>query len=203
MKFEDMFQIIKELEFDTEKILCEDEGIEMFIFRPSTLSKRFANYDVNKNFQIWLREGGRRFRPNHLRIMIGLNLRTRSRPDLKKKMLTIFDNIFYGKDPDIELELIKNETFDHFLNSIKIIAYLHQVFIIEQLYCYNKESKYNPPTLFFQGWVRQMIDSPKEIDNMCMSICNRQPPQAKYTNKENKKHKKYEENLKHLWYLEE
>jgi len=202
MKFDDMFNVVKKLEFDYEKTICDDERIKVFIFRPSTLSKRFKDYDVTKNFQIWLREDERRFRPNHLRIMIDLNLRTRCRPDLKRIMLTIFDNIFYGEDPDIELERIKNERFEHYLNSIKVIAYLHQVFIAEQLYCYNKESKYDPPTLFYQGWVRQMIDSPKEIDNMCMSICNRQPPQAKYTNKENRKHKKFKENCKPLWYLD-
>ena len=88
-------------------------------------------------------------------------------------------------------------------NSIKTIANLHQLFIIEQDYCYNKESKFAPPTLFFQGWIREMIDSPKEIDNMCMSICNGQPAQVKYTNKENRKHPKHVKNLKPLWYLEE
>lgn len=196
-----MFTIIKELKFDTKKILCDDGETTTFIFRPSQLSKRFQGYDLNKNFQIWLIEGQREFRPNHLRIMIDLNLRARCRPDLKKELLTIFDNIFYGKDPDKEIELIKNEKFEHYLNSIKTIAYLHQLFIIEQSYCYQKPSKFDPPTLFFQGWIREVIDSPKEIDNMCMSICNGQPPQVNYTFKENKKHEKFDKNLEPLWYL--
>ena len=198
-----MFKIVKDLEFDTEKDICDDGETTTYIYRPSKLSKRFQNYDLKKNFQIWIREGNRSFRPNHLRIMIDLNLRTRCRPDLKRKMLQVFDDIFYGKDPNKEINIIENENFEHYLNSIKTIANLHQLFIIEQDYCYNKESKFDPPTLFYQGWVRQMIDSPKEIDNMCMSVCNRQPAQAKYTNKENKKHKKYEHGLKPLWYLEE
>jgi len=70
---------------------------------------------------------------------------------------------------------MENENFEHFLNPIRIIANLAQLFI---------------------------IDSPKEIDNLCMSVCNGQPPKAQYTSKENKKHKKYESDLKPLWYLE-
>lgn len=174
---------------------------EAYILRPSKLSKRFEGYDVEKNFQIWLRDGKREFRPNHLRVMIDLNLRTRSRPDLKKELLIIFDNVFYGKDPDMEILGIKDEQFEHFLNPLKIIACLHQLFIIEQEYCYHKESKFNPPTLFYQGWVREFIDSPKEIDNLCMSVANRQPPIAKYTEKENKKSKKYDPTIGKLWYL--
>lgn len=196
-----MFKIVKELDFDKKKIVCEEKDNEAYILRPSKLSKRFEGYDVEKNFQIWLRDGKREFRPNHLRVMIDLNLRTRSRPDLKKELLIIFDNVFYGKDPDMEILGIKDEQFEHFLNPLKIIACLHQLFIIEQEYCYHKESKFNPPTLFYQGWVREFIDSPKEIDNLCMSVANRQPPIAKYTEKENKKSKKYDPTIGKLWYL--
>lgn len=201
MKYEDMFNIVKQLESDTKKVVCNDNGIELFLLRPSKLSKRFDGYDLKRNFQIWLRDGEREFRPNHLRVMIDLNLRARCRPDLKKTMLLIFDNIFYHKDPDEEIKKIESEKFEHFLNSIRIIAYLALLFIIEQEYCYHKESNFDPPTLFFQGWIRQMIDNPKEIDNLCMSICNRQPPQIQYTAKENKKHKKYEQKPEPLWYL--
>lgn len=199
-----MFKIVKELEFDKEKIVCTDnQGVQLYLLRPSKPRKRFKDYDVKKNFQIWLKEGERKFIPNHLRVMIDLNLRTRSRPDLKKTILIIFDNIFYGKDPDEEIKRIEHEKFDHFLNSIKIIAYLAQLFVIEQEYNYHKESKFDPLTLFLQGWIREFIDSPKEIDNMCMSVCNRQTPKSKYVDKENKKHKKYDKNLKPLWYFEE
>lgn len=198
-----MFNVVKKLDFDTKEYICKGEDYELFILRPSQLSRRFKNYDVNKNFQIWIQNKERSFRPNHLRVMIDLYLRTRSRPDLKETLLICFDNIFYHSCPDEEIKHIENELFEHSLNSLKLTANLHQLFIIEQDYCYNKESKYDPPTLFYQGWVRQFIDGPKEIDNMCMSICNRQPPAAKYTHKENKKHSKYSEIREDLWYLEE
>lgn len=199
-----MFKIVKELEFDKKKVVCEDdEGVQLYIFRPSKLSKRFEGYDLKKNFQIWLKEDDREFRPNHLRVMIDLNLRTRSKPDLKRAILSIFDNIFYGKDPDGEIKKIEHEKFEHFLNSIRIIAYLAQLFVIEQEYNYHKPSKFDPLTLFLQGWIREFIDSPKEIDNMCMSVCSGQPPKVQYTDKENKKHKNYEKNRKELWYFED
>ncbi len=198
-----MLEIIKNLEFDREKKVCTTEGTELYVIRPSKIPKRLKNtYDLKRNFQIWLREGEREFKPNHLRVMIDLNLRTRSRPDLKKKMLGAFDRIFYGDSPDSTVRELGREKFEHFLNPLGLIANLSQLFIIEQEFNYNRESNFDPKTLFYQGWVREFIDSPKEIDNLCMSVCNGQPPKAQYVNKENKKHKRYEKGLPPLWYLE-
>jgi len=154
MKYADMFNVVKELVFDKKLPVCNDDGVQLSIFRPSKLERRFQSYDPKKNFQIWLKEGEREFRPNHLRVFIDLNLRTRPRPDLKRSLLTIFDNIFYGNDPDKEITLVNSETFEHYLNSLKIIANLAQLLIIEQNYGYHRESNFDPPTLFFQGWVR-------------------------------------------------
>jgi len=187
----EMFKIVKELEFDNKKTIFKKENVEIQLYRPSKLSARFKDYDVKKNFQIWLKEGTREFRPNHLRVMIDLNLRTRSRADLKEKLLIAFDNIFYGKDPENELKELSEETFEHYLNDLMVIGVLSQLFIIEQEYGYHRESKFEPPTLFFQGWIREFIDSPKEIDNLCMSVCKGQPPKANYVNLENKKSKKW------------
>jgi len=134
--------------------------------------------------------------------MIDLNLRIRSRPDLKRQMSSVFDNVFYGADPESETLVLKNESFEHYLNSLNTIATLSQLFLIEQKFNYNRESNFEPKTLFLQGWIREFIDNPKEIDNLCMSVCRGQPPKAQYTIKENKKHKKYEKNLEMLWYFE-
>ena len=75
-----MLNEIKSLVFDREMLVAKTEGTQLFVLRPSKLSKRFKNYDLKKNFQIWLRyeESERAFRPNHLRTMIDLNLRSRS-----------------------------------------------------------------------------------------------------------------------------
>lgn len=201
MEYDKMFKIVKELGYDTKTTLFSDAGVDIYIIRPSALPARFKGYDLAKNFQIFLKEGEREFRPNHLRIMIDLNLRVRSRPDLKNKLLQAFDNIFYKVDPDKAIKELSNEKFDHFLNPLGIIANLSQLFIIEQDYNYLKPSNFDPATLFYQGWIRQFIDSTKEIDNLCMSVCNGQPPTTKYTIKENKKHKNYDAGIQSLWYL--
>ncbi len=203
MNKEQMFEVVKAIPFDKKDVVFQEEESQIYLFRPSKLSKRFKEYDLTKNFQIWLKEGTREFRPNHLRLFIDLNLRIRSTPKMKRNLLLAFDNIFYGKDPEEELKELSEVKFDHFLNKIIVIGTLAQLFIIEQEYCYSKESNYDPPTLFFQGWVRQFIDSPKEIDNMCMSVARFQPPSASYTKRENKKNNEYSNDLKPLWYLKD
>ena len=199
----EMFKLIKELPFDQKRVIYKEGKTELFLLRPSKLKKRFEKYDRQKNFQLKLNDGYREFIPNHLRVLIDLNLRVRSRPDLKRELLLAFDNIFYGKDPEKELMKLSQEHFEHFLNPLIAIGHCAQVFIIEQEWAYNKVSKYEPTSLFFQGWVREFIDNTKEIDNLCMSVCNRQSPLANYTKLENKKHKRYQTNLGPLWYLED
>ena len=197
-----MFKIVRDLGFDDKKTIFKKDDVEIQIFRPSKLSARFKTYDLKKNFQIWLKEGDREFRPKHLRVFIDLNLRTRSRSDLKEKLLIAFDNIFYGKDPNEELKQLSKDNFEHFLNDLEIIGVLSQLFIIEQEYGYARESNYDPATLFFQGWIRQFIDSPKEIDNLCMSVCKGQPPKACYVSEENKKSSRWKiKEPSPAWYI--
>ncbi len=208
MKKDEALKIVKELPFDTKRNVYSDNQTEIYILRPSNLSNRFKGYDPKKNFQIWLKEGEAEFKPNHLRVLIDLNLRVKSRPDLKKDLLLAFDNIFYGKDPDNELKLLSSEKFERSLNNIMVIGYLAQFFHIEQEYAYNKVSKFDPPNLFLQGWIRMFIDDPqklgkssKSIDILTMSVARGQPPHKLYVDKENKKSKNYTANLKPLWYL--
>lgn len=201
MKYDDTFEVIKNLEFDKKYTLYSDNQVIIYVLRPSKLSGKFKDYDINKNFQIFIKEGEREFRPNHLRVFLDLNLRVRCRPDLKEQLLLLLDEIFYGKDPEELIKELEGEEFEQCLNSLGAIATLSQLFLIEQEYGYNKQSKFEPPTLFYQGWVREFIDSPKEIDNLCMSVCRFQSPLSRYTVKENKKNRKYEENINKLWYI--
>lgn len=208
MKKDTALKIVKELPFDTKRTVYKDRITEIYILRPSKLSRPFKAYNPKKNFQIWLKENGTEFRPNHLRILIDLNLRAKSRPDLKKQLLLAFDNIFYGEDPEEELSQLARDKFEHQLNNIMVIGYLAQFLHIEQEYAYNKVSKFDPPNLFLQGWIRMFIDDPKKlgkssksIDILTMSVANGQPPHKFYVDKENKKSKNYVKNLKPLWYL--
>lgn len=202
MKFEEMLKAISDLNLGESKTIFKDnEGVEVFVIRPENVPLKLKNvYDVNKNFQIWLNQNYQSFKPNHLRVMIDLGLKVKAQPKLKEKMLIAFDNIFYGNDPLLEVENFRNITFPHFLNSMDVTAILSQLFLVEQELNYAPRN-FNPNGLFFQGWVREFIDGPKAIEIMCMSAARGMPPMPKYTNKENKKHRKYETNLEPLWYL--
>jgi len=167
-----LFDIIKNLEYNNKKIIYSYGSAEIYVIKPSKLSKNFINYDPSRNFQIWLNENNIDFRPNHLRILIDLNLRIKSRLDLKNKLLSAFDSIYYGEDPEKALYSLNEENFNLYLNNLMIVGILHQLLLLEQEYSYNKESHFDPPSLFLQGWVREFIDSPKEIDNMCMSVAH-------------------------------
>lgn len=202
MIYQQRLKQIIDLEFDKELSIRKSGDLEIFVYRPSIPPKRFKDYDPKRNLQIWLREGSRQFKPNHLRTMIDLYLRVRSRPDLKIQLAQAIDSIFYGLDPNEVSKSLDKEKFEHFLNPISITFHLSQLFLIEQEYGYNKASRYDPPTLFYQGWSRQILDTDKEIDNILMSITNRNTPAVKYTYADDKNHKKYTGNLQPIWWLE-
>lgn len=199
MNWIEMFEIIKRLEFEKPKTVFNSGSFEIYLVRPN---KVFKNYDKKKNFQIFIKNGNREFRPNHLRVFIDLNLRVRSRPDKKEELLKSMDKIFYKKNSINSVKELSKTNFKHSLNPIQITGILSQLFLIEQEYNYTNKSKYKPKTLFYQGWVRQFLDSPREIDNLCMSVCNRQTPLVKYTKKEDENHKEFSNKNKYLWYLE-
>jgi hypothetical protein len=111
---EEMVRRVIDLPFETpDIILTDNEGVELSVFRPRVVPRRLRqNYDPNKNFQIWLKEVTEHFRPNHLRLIIDLDLMVRSRPDLQRKLAQAFDDIFYGEDPDIVVERFQDDIFE-------------------------------------------------------------------------------------------
>lgn len=201
-QYEVLFEKIKQISVWEKEIIFESGWNQIYILRPE---KQFKNYDVEKNFQIFLKTGdGREFRPNHLIIMLDLNLRVRWNSDTKRDLLLLFDAIFYKDDYSDFLSHVKSIKFEHFLYDISIISTLYILLLIEQDYNYPADkSKFNPATLFLHGWVRQFICNVKEIDNMTMSVCSRQPPLTQFTRQDNKKHKDFNENRRALWYFEE
>jgi hypothetical protein len=203
MQYDEMVKIISSLNLGERKsIITDSEGVELYVVRPETVPSKLKNkYDATKNFQICIRQNYQDFKPNHLRVLIDLSLKVKAQPKLKERMLLAFDNIYYGHDPIKEVEQFRDITFPHFLNSMDIIASLSQLFLIEQELNYSRESHFDPKGLFYQGWVREFIDSPKEIEIMCVSAARGQPPNTRYTVRENKKSKKYQPNLEPLWYL--
>lgn len=202
MLYNEMCKKIIDLPFDTMTEVYSNESQKIFVFRPSTLPKRFKDYDVNTNFQIFLQIGDDKpFRPNHLRLLLDLKLRSREQPATIEKLLSAFDKIFYGEDPVNAIQNIKQIKYTQYINPIDITAVLAQLFIIEQNIGYGKKSTFNPPSLYIHGWIRTFISSEQEIDQIVYRICRNTPPAVKYTCQDNKNHKSFNENAQPLWYL--
>ncbi len=201
MVYAQQLQQIVDLPFDTETVIFTYGEYEIYVLRPSKLKKNFEGYDPARNFQVWLREGEREFKPNHLRVMIDLYLRVRSTPALKRQLAEAMEAIFAGEDPSKVAGRFPENSFEHFLQPLVITLYLSQLFIIEQAHGYAKESRYNPRTLFYQGWVRQIICTDRDIDNLLISLSRGQPPNVGYTSLSDQNHKKYDPAAPGLWWF--
>ena len=181
MTYNDMLNLVLALPFDTMKEVYSNGEQSLLIFRPSTLSKRFKNYDVNTNFQIFLKIGDDKpFKPNHLRLLIDLKLRAREIPQSRIELLTAFDKIFYGAEPLEAISPLTHINFTQYINPIDI----------------------NPPSLYIHGWIRTFIASDHEIDQIVYRICRNTPPAVKYTCQDDKNHPKYNPNAELLWYID-
>lgn len=203
MKYNDMKKIVLELSFDTMTEVYSNGVQSILIYRPSILSERFKNYDVNTNFQIFLKIGDDKpFRPNHLRLLIDLKLRAREIPQAREELLIAFDKIFYGEDPLQAIKPLTYIRFTQFINPIDITGILAQLFIIEQDIGYGGRSTFDPPSLYIHGWIRTFIESEQEIDQIVYRICRNTPPAVKYTCQDNKNHIKYNPDAELLWYLD-
>ena len=203
MYYDDMFSIVKELPFDTKKIVFSSETEEIYLLRPSVLPRNFSSYDPNTNIQIWLEERGKKpFKPNHLRILIDLKLRMREHPGLRYQFLEAFDRIFYGDEPLNAIEPLLSYKYTQHIGSLEATAIIAQLFIIEQEYGFRGKTRYNPPSLYIQGWIRNFIDSDSEIDILCRRICSLTPPPVKYTRCDDRNNKRFNPNAEPLWYLQ-
>ena len=197
----ELYDIMIDLPFDEMCELYQNGEQTVSVYRPSQLSSRFKDYDVNKNFQIWLQIGNEKpFKPNHLRLLLDLKLRSRELPDSKDALLKAFDNIFYGMDPISAISSVKHIRFTQYINPIEITAELAQLFIVEQDIGYGTRSKYDPPSLYIQGWIRSFINDNQEIDQIVYRIVRNTPPLVKYTCQDDANHRLYNENASPLWY---
>lgn len=202
MTYNDMRAFVLKLPFDTMTKVYDNGEQAILIYRPSTLSVRFKDYDVNTNFQIFLKIGDDKpFRPNHLRLLIDLKLRARELPHTKEALLLAFDKIFYGEEPLNAIIPLTRIHFTQYINPIDITAVLAQLFIIEQDIGYGEKSRFDPPSLYIHGWIRTFIESDQEIDQVVYRICRNTPPAMKYTCQDNKNHPKYNPDAQLLWYI--
>lgn len=201
MNYTELERIIIDLPFDEEKEIYSNKGQTLYVVRPRELSERFKEYDASKNIQIWLKIDGKKpFKPNHFRLLIDLYTRVRECPESKDILLEVFDRIFYGEDPLKLMHLLAPYTYTQAINPIDIEVVLAQLFIAEQNIGFGKKSKYNPRSLYIQGWIRTFINADYEIDQVISGISYNRPPLVGYTKQDDQNHKEYNPNAKPLWY---
>lgn len=197
----ELFRQIIALPFDKTYEIYSNGQQSVHVYRPSQLSTRFKDYNVNTNFQIFLQINDEKpFKPNHLRLLIDLKLRSRELPETKNYLLQAFDNIFYGMDPIQAIAPVMKIPYTQYINPIDITAVLAQLFIIEQDIGYGSKSKYDPPSLYIQGWIRSFINEDKEIDQIVYRIVRNTPPPVKYTGQDDRNHKSFQPDTEPLWY---
>lgn len=141
------------------------------------------------------------FKPNHLRILISLNLWIRNNPYLCNELSLAFDQIFYGEDPSVAISNLTPSEYIGGLNSLGIIAHLAQCFYVEQDYSFASKSNFDPPSLYLHGWVRTFINSDAAIDQLIWRICRNTPRRIGYTRLDNKLDPRHIINPPDLWYL--
>ena len=201
MKYTELEQIIIDLPFDEKKDIYSSNGQTLYVVRPQKLSERFKEYDASKNIQKWLKIDDKKpFKPNHFRLLIDLYTRVRECPDSKDTLLEVFDRIFYGEGPLDVMHMLDTYQFTQAINPTDIAVVLAQLFIAEQNIGFGKKSKYNPRSLYIQGWIRTFINADCEIDQVISGISYNRPPLVGYTKQDDKNHKEYNPDAQPLWY---
>lgn len=207
LTYDKVFKELENLALDKKLLIYDNDEYQIYVFRPSKLDKEYKakNYDVNKNLQIWLKRNDNdyEFMPTHLRVLINLKLMVMNQPEIADELSIAFDRIFYKEDP---LQVTKNISISkRYIDDLDVTAVLAQLFLIEQEIGFAGESKYDPKSLWFQGWVRTFLNEPKEIEKVVKSIFGfggaYGAPKEAYTKQDNKKkNKTYNPEAKPLWY---
>ncbi|MEM3402237.1 MAG: hypothetical protein QXH08_03305 [Candidatus Hadarchaeales archaeon] len=200
MKFETVEKKIRKLGVGEEMELYTSENCSrIYVRKPEKVPKRLVRkIPPELNFQIFLKIPEKEeFRPNHLRVLIDYHLKKKSRPELFRPLISSVEKIYAGEDPDILLKDFDTYNFPMQIDPLDITFYLTQLFMVEQKITWGEgsgqESNYDPPHLFFMGYLRMVFDDAQEIDKICWGAANRNPPQARYTKYDNKKGKEYKE----------
>ncbi len=208
MNFNSAEERIRELEVGGKiNLYTAEDGSQIFVKKPENVPSQLRRkIPPALNFQIFLNPPrDEEFRPNHLRVLIDYHLKKKSEKNLYKELLSSVEAIYRGKDPENQLQKFNSYNFPMQIDPLDVTFYLTQLFMIEQEITWGKGteygSKYEPPRLFFLGYVRMVFDEAKEIDKICWGAANRNQPLVGYTKYNNKKRDEFSEEKDKLWYL--
>ena len=183
MRYDALKQEILDLPLGKRIIVYKiDENTEIFVHKPEkvpTKLKQGKRYDANKNFQIGLKKtGNKEFLPNHLRILLDLDLK---RKENKKDFEIVFDaleKIYAGEDPLDFKDILTGLTFQKEIENAMTDVCLTQLFMLEQDINYHF-GKIQPPRSYLMGYIRMINAGIEEIDKLLWSS-TRHPPRKEF-----------------------
>lgn len=204
MRLGELIDMAKKMQVGEEVRVYSLEGVDFILRRPEKSGRSLKReYKPETNLQIWIKEKCKdEFMPNHLRILLDLEFKMLFRPEYKEDLLLIFDELFYGEDPDVLYEEVKDLQYPKELRDLRYDLYLTQLFFVEQAVSYSFKSRFDPKYLYLQGWIRCLLMREMEIDKLLWSAM-RNPPPVKFTKKDNRMHREYDPNVGPLWYTTE
>lgn len=187
MKYEELKKIIISMKLGERKVIYKtNENTEIFVNKPTKVPSKLKNskrYDPQKNFQIGLiKKGQKEFLPNHLRIMIDLQLKKDENLDKSNILFDAIEDIYGGKDPLDYKEKLKGYLFKSGFEDSFTDLCLVQLFFLEQDINYHF-GKVQPPRAYLMGYIRMIRLGVDEIDKLLWSS-TRHPPRMEYRSKD-------------------
>lgn len=165
-----------------EDIYFPAKDVVVFVNKPLKVPTQLKNskrYDPQQNFQIGIAKAGyNEFLPNHLRILMDLNLKNQ---EDSKKAEILFDAIqavYDGEDPQKFEKQLKSLHFDRQIEASYTDLCLTQLFMLEQDVNYTF-GKIQPPRSYLMGYIRMVQLKAEEIDKLLWSS-TRHPPRIIY-----------------------
>ena len=165
-----------------QNIYSAAKDVVVFVNKPlkvPTKLKQSKRYDAKKNFQIGLSKGGQKeFLPNHLRILMDLNLKNEENKEKAQILFDAIEAIYDGEDPLKFEKRLQALHFDRGIETAFTDLCLAQLFMLEQDINYNF-GKIQPPRAYLMGYIRMVQLNAEEIDKLLWSS-TRHPPRKLY-----------------------
>lgn len=167
---------------ERQDIYFSDKDTIVFVNKPIKVPAKLKNskkYDPKKNFQIGIaRAGIKEFLPNHLRILMDLNLKNKEDKNKAQILFDAIEAVYDGEDPLKFEKQLKGIVFDRQIETAFTDLCLAQLFMLEQDINYHF-GKVQPPRSYLMGYIRMIQLQAEEIDKLLWSS-TRHPPRKIY-----------------------
>ena len=183
MDYDVLKKLILSIKLDEKRTIYKiKEGVELFINKPSKVPTKLKNssrYNPKKNFQIGLRKKGyKEFLPNHLRIMIDLELKKKEKQTKATVLFDAIEQIYEGRDPEKFKKILDGYNFKEGFEDAYTDLCLTQLFFLEQDINYDF-GKVQPPRAYLMGYIRMIRLDIEEIDKLLWNS-TRHPPRMEF-----------------------